>query len=90
MSDSHQVWENENEWRIYQISYNKKYNASLPRFARLERPKNNKSAMCIGLNDICELSVGRLCTDSEFLKIEKLLHKYQFKNVTVKKQNKNP
>lgn len=79
-----EIWQLENEWRLYQIAYEEKFNLTLPPEAQLHTPKNkNYSEIEIGQKDIFEIWLGDLYEKNPRI-IQSLLHKYGFNNTNIK------
>lgn len=89
IGNNNQLWEKENEWRIYQIAYTKKFNATLSGHDHLDKPRMGKARISLGLNDICEIWIGSSCSDNEIKEVKKLVEKYKFKDVKIKKLKKD-
>lgn len=80
-----EVWNLENEWRLYQIVYQAQFNSTLPKNAQLNPPKNKKySEITIGQKDIFEIWLGNSCR-KDLRVIQSMLHKYGFNNTNIKK-----
>lgn len=82
-----QEWYLEDEWRLYQITYNKNINSDFDFKNMLSSPRNEGySEIKFGQKNICEIWLGRNC-EKESRQVELLLSKYGF-NCTIVRREK--